>query len=105
VTAVASDGVITDIESKTVADIDIDVKPRLAYSAAVQRAEVATNENFEPQDEGRLVVYRTAGGYALSWLGLVASGTALQNVIFDANSGAILARYPATSAEEKSNDE
>lgn len=92
-TVVVSDKKISDIETKSIADIDISIEPELTYEETIDKAGELLGKTLEPQGEGKLVVYKEKNKYTLAWYGLVAEDGEVKNFIFDSTSAAVLHQY------------
>ena len=74
-------------------DIDLDsTTPVNDYPATVALAEALLDQAIAPQDEGTLVIMPVDGGYRLAWLGVVVVDQGPEQLVLDAETGAVLHR-------------
>jgi PPM family protein phosphatase len=97
---IIEEGRITDIESKSISDVDIDVNPKMTYQGVIKKNNDLLDEPLTPQGAGHLIIYNSHSGYRLAWQGLVATQNSLEDMIFDAGSADILLRYSAVIKDE-----
>jgi hypothetical protein len=74
-------------------DIELDsTTPVNDYPATVVLAEALLDHAIARQDEGTLVIMPGDGGYRLAWLGVVVIDQGPEQVVLDAETGAVLLR-------------
>lgn len=90
---IVNGGTVSEIDGKSVSDINIDVNPELTYSEVISKASKELDETLTPEDEGKLVIYKNLDNYILAWIGTVITSTDIEEVIFDSSNAQILIRY------------
>ena len=74
-------------------NIDLDTTtPVNDYPATVVLAEAVLDQDIVPEDEGTLVIMPVEGGYRFAWLGVVVIDQGPEQVVLDAETGAVLHR-------------
>lgn len=87
---------VISIQGHTSSSIKVDAAPPNDYRRTIALARKSIRSEIETLDGGSLVILAVEGGHRLGWLGLVAIGGVQERVIFDAETGEILFREPAT---------
>ena len=109
VVVTTEEGRVIKIHGDPAPDIDLATTiPVNDYPDAVALAAVSLDHAVAPEDDGALVIMPVdGGGYRLAWLGVVVIDQGLEQVAFDAETGAVLLRVPVVrrvSAAETSID-
>ena len=74
-------------------DVELDsTTPVNDYPTAMVLAEALLDRAIAPQDEGTLVIMTVDEGYRLAWLGVVVIDQGPEQVVLDAETGAVLHR-------------
>jgi hypothetical protein len=68
--------------------------PANDYPATVALTEVVLDRTIATEDDGTLVIMPVGGGYRLAWLGEVVIDQGPEQVVLDAETGAVLHRVP-----------
>ena len=95
VTSDSGSGRIIKIHGHPAPDIELDTTtPANDYATTVSLAEALLSHSIVAEDEGTLLIMPVDGGYRLAWLGRVAIDRGPEEVVFDAETGAVLHREP-----------
>lgn len=88
---------IVKIHGHPAADVELVTTTAVnGYSATVILAEALLEHAIEPEDDGTLLIMPVEdGGYRLAWMGVVVIDQGPEQVVFDAETGAVLLRLPA----------
>ena len=90
VIVVVEEDKISDIDAKTVSDINIDTTPELSFEEVLVIVSKKLETEVRPESEPRLVVFKLNSGYTLAWQCTVVTESEPINIVVDASDGNIL---------------
>ena len=85
---------IIKISGKPIADVKVNIDPKLTFQQALELAAREQNEEFYSDEKGRLVIFSTDLGFRLAWQGAINTSISQEVMIIAADNGEILLRQP-----------